>query len=238
MTHNPMQNLEARPAVLLTRPRAGSDAFARQMLEAGLNARVYMSPVLDIVGRKPALNPRDYDVIIVTSQNALLSYDADLSGRLCFAVGIKTAELAKARGMRVISANGDADALVSLVKRQAPKQTMIHLRGTQTRGDVCQRLKSAGFAVDEAVCYDQVAIPLSDEAKSLVVREKPTILPLFSPRSAALVRDELPKTANIRVICMSVSVAEAFSYGGLKVSKIAEAPHASAMITALREVMA
>jgi uroporphyrinogen-III synthase len=83
---------------------------------------------------------------------------------------------------------------------------------------------------ETAVVYDQVALPLSDEARTLLSTPlRSVLLPLFSPRSARLVRAAVDAiAAEVRPLAMSDQVAEAWGTAG-PIVKVAAEPTAAAM---------
>jgi uroporphyrinogen-III synthase len=97
------------------------------------------------------------------------------------------------------------------VARRPGPGPLIHLHGEHTRGDVAKRLNSAGIETHEAVIYRQEALPLSAEVIALIGGADPVVLPLYSPRSAALVGAGISRVGpNVRAIAMSPAVAEAW----------------------------
>ena len=52
-----------------------------------------------------------------------------------FAVGARTAEIARGAGYEAQSADGDADDLVRMILGARPAGPLLHLRGESSRGD-------------------------------------------------------------------------------------------------------
>lgn len=221
-----------RPILLLTRPAAQSARFAD---ECEVEADVIISPILEIVPCEVRVDLGKFGGLIFTSENGVQAGKGhDLAGRKVFAVGRRTAEVARAAGADVTSADGDAEALIALILATRPESPLLHLRGAHARGEIAARLADAGIPTEEQVIYEQVARPLTDEAMAALGGERPVVLPLFSPRSATLLCDALPeRTAPLFVVAMSPAVAEAWTGPEPKTMEIAETPDAGAMCRAV-----
>ena len=203
-----------RPVILLTRPEASSRRMA-SLLAAKFGDRVgfCISPLMEIV-----LDPRLPDLdgirtLIFTSANGVAAYVAANGPRTlpCYTVGDATAHAAQDAGLRAISAGGDAEALIDRITADGATGPMLHLRGAHARGDIAERLSAQGCPVSQAIVYSQNARPLTEEALALLHGTDPVILPLFSPRSAALMGDG-PVSAPLYVIAMSRNVADALRF--------------------------
>jgi uroporphyrinogen-III synthase len=200
----------AAPTVLLTRPQAQSQRFAEGLGEA----KVVISPVLEVQDKGLQVDPRSYDGLIFTSENGVraAAAAADLRGLRGFAVGQRTAMVGEASGLKLRPANGSADDLVALISRDRPAGRLLHLHGTHSRGDVAQRLKNAGIETDSAVIYDQIARPLTTEARLLLGQDGVVLLPLFSPRTASLLGPMCQNArADLILIAMSQAVLDAWA---------------------------
>jgi uroporphyrinogen-III synthase len=210
--------------LLLTRPEAQSRAFAEQL---GTEARVVIAPVMAIVGTGAQPDLSGYRGVILTSANAL-RFLPGLQGVQAWCVGERTGEAARARGAQVMRVADDAEALVAGFEGTGP---LLHLRGEHARGKVAERLTSAGIETHETVIYRQEARDLSPEARALIEGEEKVVLPLFSPRSAALVGGQIVHVGpGLEVIAMSPAVAEAWRKAtGAEVAEVCEKPTSTEM---------
>ncbi|MDA7427593.1 uroporphyrinogen-III synthase [Primorskyibacter aestuariivivens] len=199
---------EQTPALLLTRPKAASEAFAAELAQRVALGPVIMSPVLEIVGLSHAPGKPDIAGVILTSANAVAHYRGSMSGP-AFCVGPRTTHAAREAGFDAVQAGETADALVDYLTSHIPSVPLLHLHGRHTRGDVANRLRQAGLDVQEREVYDQRPRPLSPEAHALLDGERPVILPLFSTRSARLVCQEVHGHAPLWVVAMSEAVRDA-----------------------------
>ncbi len=199
------------PIVLLTRPRVQSQEFRDRL---GV-CDVVISPILEIRPLPFSVDLDAYELLLFSSKNAVrIAGDSlNLAGKRAVAVGQKSANVATGLGMRAVTAGGDADALVATVNTMRPKGKVLFLRGKHSRGDVAQRLKCHGIETDSIVIYDQEAQELTQQARAVLSGERPVVIPLFSPRSAALVAKEVNScgaVARLILIGMSDAVLQAW----------------------------
>ena len=224
------------PTVLLTRPKAQSDSFAQSLRAQVPGLRVVISPLMVPVFVAVTLPEGPLQGFILTSQTgaeAARHLRAHLPD-LAYCVGDRTAQVARDAGFRVLSAQGDAEALLALILRENA-QDLIHLRGREARGDLAQRLSAAGVFTQERVVYAQDAQPLSDEAVAVLSGKAPVLVPLFSPRSAEILGaawQGLATHAPLVVVAISQAVAEAAAFCPTK-PVLAAHPDAPSMLDAV-----
>lgn len=199
------------PILLLTRPRAASQAFADRLALSGVPVCISPLIVIEDTGVVPDLD--GIAGVIFTSANAVGAlHRAGLKPvGACFTVGDATADAVRDTfGIQARSASGDADDLVALVAAEtAAGQQLLHLRGEHSRGAVAERLTALGRPTREAVLYRQVEQVFSPEAMAYLVSGRRVIAPLFSPRSARIFSTACPDDASIWGIAMSESVENA-----------------------------
>jgi uroporphyrinogen-III synthase len=200
--------------VLLTRPKDEAEAFALALRRRfGSRVRPVIAPLMAVEYLSPTLPEGPFAGVIFTSATGI-----EAAGRIGFpqtglawCVGRKTAKRATAAGFHARSAEGDAAALVAAIRADPPAGKLLHLRGEETRGAVADSLNSAGTETESAVVYHQLPQPLPPEGQGLLLVDGPVILPLFSPRSAALFRAGLPGDlrATLWLVTMSRAVTDA-----------------------------
>ena len=162
----------ARPVLLLTRPLPDSQRFAAMLPDWD----AVISPLQEI-------RAVDHDSarlhaapgLVFTSAHAVPSAGPG-RGRLALCVGTHTAQVARDAGFDVREGNGFAEGLLPLIA--AAPVPLIHPHG---------RHLARVLPVPGMVVYVQQAVPLTGEAQQLLAGPAPVVLPLFSPRSAALV---------------------------------------------------
>lgn len=129
-----------------------------------------------------------------------------------------------------------ADELVLALSQAAPEGPLVHLHGRHTRGDIAARLTKAGVLTSGQVIYDQVAMPLTAQARAALTGETPIILPVFSPRSAQLIRENGAILAPLHAIALSQPIAEALEPTHNLTLHVCDVPTRRAMDAAIREV--
>ena len=228
--------------LLLTRPEPQATRFARRLVTTyGDSLRVVISPLMRPRYLQPALPNRPYTALILTSETGAeaarrISAAGQGLPQLAYCVGDRTASVAAACGFQPVSAQGDADALVALIAGQGGTGPLLFLHGAETRGTVAERLNSAGIETDSAVVYDQIACPLTDEARASLTLPDPVLLPLFSPRTARLFADQaqdIAPRAPLWVAALSPAVAAETASLAPERLEIARTPEAESMLLAL-----
>ncbi|AMJ46055.1 uroporphyrinogen-III synthase [Cereibacter sphaeroides] len=232
------------PAVLLTRPEAQGARFAAALAEALGPVRLVTSPLMVPAFLVPAI-PLRPDALIFTSETGVEGYRRlaapELSDvRRAWCVGNRTARAAEAAGLAAHSAEGDAERLIAAILAADEPGPLLHLRGAESRGEVAPRLAAAGLTAAEAVVYDQRPQPLSSEARALLTDGAPVIAPLFSPRTARLLAQELARiggTGPPWVAAMSPAVAEAAAALPVARLSVAARPDAEALLQAVKALL-
>ena len=226
-----------RPTVLLTRPETQSLRFAADLRRRFGPVSVVLSPVLRIVPRRGPVPLADVAAVVLTSENGAraLAAAADVAGMRAYCVGDRTAKVATAAGMRAVSARGDADDLVALVAAERPGGRVLFAHGAETRGRVAERLRAAGVAVDSVVLYDRAEQPPTAGARALLDGAAPVVLPVFSPRSAALAaRMAACARAPLWLAALSPAVDAAWTGPAPARRVVADRPDAKALLDAMQ----
>ncbi|TCK99767.1 uroporphyrinogen-III synthase [Shimia isoporae] len=234
---------ELSPTILISRPLAAAERFAAALQGAGIDAPVVISPLMKVEPTDAGVPLAGVSGVIFTSANGVAF--APEGNLPAWCVGEATAEAARAKGWHAIAAGGDAEALVErvLADKRAGKVfgPLLHFRGAFARGDIAKRLCAAEVETGEAVVYEQRLVPLTQAAKSLLLRENPVIVPLFSPRTAAQFSKEaalLTTTSHVFVAAMSAAVAEALSENLTQDVVVAEKSDVNSMIDAVSRLLA
>ena len=179
--------------VLILRPEREATALATALSERG------HVPVIAPLFRLEFLHPpADFSAALAACQAVLLTSAngaralAEASaqrGRSIFAVGDTTASTAEGLGFsHVLSAAGDAAALVDLVKaRLKPADgPLLHVSGREVAGDLAEALAPAGFEVKRFTLYDareETALP--EPARAALEARAIDVATFFSPRAAS-----------------------------------------------------
>ncbi len=227
--------LPQRPTLLLTRPQKDAQAFAQEILSHQPTAQILISPVLDItpIGTLPDLSA--YAAVLFTSRHAVACFAHVPIPRkmICFAVGEATADAAKKLGFYVISSAGASQDLILSVQKTGAGGPLIHPHGQHTRGQIAATLTKKGIPCAECVIYDQIKMPLSVQARTLLAQPQALLVPVFSPRSARLLQPYGPLPQGSEIIAISKTVAACFSTQAHIKKTVVRCPNCSAMLKAV-----
>lgn len=223
--------------LLMTRPRAAARAFLAS-LPKDITAQVtpVYSPLMAIKALGETMTFTPDDAAIFTSANGVVHGPVG-DGNRAFCVGEATTKAAADAGWVAEMRGQTADMLVDSILRNKPDQKLIHLCGTHTRGNIVGRLTGYGIIAKNVAVYDQVAQPLTAEARALVAQETPVLVPLFSPRTAALFALEVPRAGSMHIILLSEAVKNELDEHMYASATVADAPDADAMRKTLSRVM-
>lgn len=229
--------------VLLTRPQAQGEGFARKLTHRfGDRVRPVIAPLMSPEYLSPPAPEGRFAAVVFTSSHGVegaVRLGLDLP-KVAFCVGRSTAAAASAAGLDARSADGNADDLLAAIKHEAPNGRILYIRGVDTSGDLCNALFKNGFYAVSLQVYLQKPIPFLRESLDLLRRDWPVILPLFSPRSARLFRDAMPSDtrAKLSVVAMSDAVALAAADIPHAALLVARNPDAPGMLDAIESLLA
>lgn len=212
-----------RPPLLLTRPQAGSERFARQIrarfaAEFGADAAadwpVTISPLLEIEPTGAALPAAN--ALIITSQSAVgpVAQDPVQAGKPVYCVGERTAQVLAGAGFEVVAVAPDAQTLLQVILAAPDRGRLLHARGAETAFALVRHLAQAGREVCEAVVYEQRPQPPAPALRALLAAPGPVMVPLFSPNSARLFA-EVAAGARAQLHLAAISAAAAAPCAGL-----------------------
>lgn len=228
------------PLILLTRPQAQSERFAAALRQQIDTPEVLIAPLMEAQFLQPVVPLRHWQGIVLTSETGveaarrITAAGATLPER-AYCVGDRTTEAARDAGFTAISARGAATDLVDDLVARKLAGPLLHLHGKASRGNVAARLSAAGTETISLVGYAQRPLPAGPGLIAVLRERRPVLLPLFSPRSAELFRDQLAMigaTAPIWVVAMSAAVALALQPFVPGRIAVARRPDGAAMVAA------
>ncbi|EEW25218.1 uroporphyrinogen-III synthase [Rhodobacter ferrooxidans] len=234
--------------ILLTRPAAQGDRFAADLRDRfGGDIRIIDSALLAPRFLAPVLPQVRLKALIFTSETGVQGFqriaaETIFSGVACaWCVGNRTAQAAREAGLQAVSAQGDVVALTAAIKAAGEMGPLLHLRGRDVRGDLVESLNSANIETYSAIVYAQEQQPLTPQALACLQAPGPVLVPLFSPRTASILRAALadvPLQADLWLAALSPAVAEAAEGMPRAGLAIAKRPDAGAMIETLQGLIA
>lgn len=222
MAHNP------DTTILITRPANQGMAYGLELADKFPDTKVILSPLLEIVPLQAELNFAGVHRLLFTSVNAVEIF-ATLTKRrdipaLC--VGDKTAKAATAIGLNAISANGSIEDLRILAAAYTKENQgdFLYLRGRHVAGPL-------GFQARETIIYEQHENSLSPDAMLVLAAPERVIIPLFSPRTAAVFMRQIAGVSilNTCAVCISKNVAKELNTSKFAKTIIAKEPNALAV---------
>ncbi len=215
------------PTLLLTRPAAQSQRFAQQLRARLGDVAVVISPLMQTEFLQPALPARDFQAVIFTSETgveAAMRLQINLPTR-AFCVGNRTAAVARAEGFAAQSAEGEVEALAAMILASGINGPILHLRGADSAGDLAGVLTKGGLETVSLIVYRQNPLALSAAAMDLMESAQPILIPVFSPRSARLLVQALPKAVAGPLLIVAISKAAATAAEALGTAHITIAAH-------------
>ncbi|MCC7320116.1 MAG: uroporphyrinogen-III synthase [Rubellimicrobium sp.] len=233
MSHN------ADPVLILTRPAAAAARFVAEMGDDARGIEVFTSPVIGIEPLAPTLPDLRPQALILTSENgAMAAARMGLGPMAAHVVGPRTEEVARSLGFRPHPPAADAEELIARLVALHPPGPLLHVRGEHASGAVGARLTEAGIPTLEVIGYAQRALPPGAAALAALSGPRPVVLPLFSPRSAALVIGWGRFSADLHIAAISPAVAARAVDLAPRSMVIAETPDGPGMIEATAIAMA
>lgn len=219
MTNNPDQE---NVILLLTRPLGGNERFCLKIKHLLYSCEILDNPIqrIDFLPSLSKVNKNS--VLIFTSANGLRAAKKhNLINKKCFVVGANTKKIAVSFGYEVLGFSKDQENLLKLIKSKKPTESMVHIRGKHTVGNLCDALKRNQFSCLDIIGYNQEPLKIKKQNLQKIHSGRPVILPIFSSRSAELLQSNLDLTG-FNVIAISEAVAKIITgveLGELVISK-------------------
>ena len=219
MTNNPDQE---NVILLLTRPLGGNERFCLKIKHLLYSCEILDNPIQKIDFLPSLSKVNKTSVLIFTSANGLRAAKKhNLINKKCFVVGANTKKIAVSFGYDVLGFSKDQENLLKLIKSKKPTESMVHIRGKHTVGNLCDALKRNQFSCLDIIGYNQEPLKIKKQNLQKIHSGRPVILPIFSSRSAELLQSNLDLTG-FNVIAISEAVAKIITgveLGELVISK-------------------
>jgi uroporphyrinogen-III synthase len=225
--------------VLVTRSEPGASETGERLRAASYLPLV--EPVFAIEAI-PAEVPH-FDALAFTSANGVRQF-ATLSPRRddpVFCVGARTMGAAREAGFtNVTSADGDADALETLMMRQLPRQSrLLHAGNEESRGDLAGRMRAKGYAASFLAIFRAVPAVAPGPAlrAHLAGNQAFDAVLIHSPRGAAILAGFAAGShAVLNVVAISDAAAAPLAMLARR-TEIAAAPNEQALLSALSRLV-
>lgn len=195
---------------------------------------------MEIVPHQTPPSLEGFEAVIFTSRNSIAQIPEGVAkGMVAFCVGPASTAAALAKGFDARNAGAHVEALIThLVQNMTPGAHLLHLRGADVTGDLKSALCGFGFRAQECITYTAQLRGLSEVALEAVSSGKITAITAFSPRSAKALADALSALDTRLLYGIAISAAAAEPLHRLKLAslKIAPAPNADGMRSALQDL--
>jgi len=225
----------------MTRPPDAARRFV-ELLPKSLTTelKVIYSPLISVKPMDDSVSLDSSDTVIFTSSNGVSATGGvvDCEDIVAFCLGQRTTQIASDAGWKAQMCGKTADDLVEYLLQNRPSETLVHLRGRHSRGNIAERLSEAGLTCREQIVYDQRLLPLTVEAEAALAASKDVIVPLFSPRTARQFADLCPVGSKNHLIAMSDAVENPLKSLKYKDLQVCSEPEAQSMAQLVREVAA
>lgn len=228
--------------LLVTRPRSEAQRTAQELARRGHDALI--APMLEIEPVDAKFDAASVDAIIMTSGNAARSVPvSDPSFRHLLklpvlTVGDQTAQAAREAGFSdVVSADGDAADLVSLIRSRLRKAgaRLLYLAGDDRSRDLAADLAADGIHIETVIVYSaNAATRLPDDAQQALRDGTIDGVLHYSRRSTAIFLACADAgglgVSRLCHYCLSVRASEPLSLRGFKSIRIAPRPDETALL--------
>jgi uroporphyrinogen-III synthase len=222
--------------LLMTRPYAASVRFVGQLpdlIRAQLD--VCYSPLIRISPLVEQIDIGDAKAVIFTSANAVELASAVISDRAlpAYCVGAATTQAAQSAGWTAQFAGANAEGLIDTLTFARPNGPIVHLCGVHTRNAIPDRLTNVGVKTTALAIYDQIAMPLTEQAVKALNGSFPVIAPLFSPRTARQFANQSVVARQLWLAALSQEVAKPLNSLNYQKILICDQPDAATMCKAI-----
>ena len=207
MTYN-----DLKPKLIITRPIDAANLFASFFEKELKKEQIIISPVLKIKFFERPKTFKQINCLIFTSSNGVKAAGHATESRIkALCVGDRTTNLASSMGYSAEKFGSNVEQLLNkLCKGEKIDGDILHIHGKYTKGNLVNELRAIGFLCNEWIGYDQVAQNLSLPALRAFENGGSIILPVFSERSALLLKKQIPTFDRCHIIAISSAVANMF----------------------------
>jgi len=196
------------PTVLATRPQAASDRFVEALKAKAGPFKPVISPAFEIVQLASRTDMPMFEVAVFTSREGV-AHAPKGSQRRAYCVGSATGRAAEAAGYLAVNAGGDVGDLIEVILADSPKQSLLHIRGEVSTGDVTSTLTAGGVNCSDHVAYHKKPLVPKGDLQEVVRTAPYVIFPIFSGETVSILADWKIDFSTTHVVAISPVVATA-----------------------------
>jgi uroporphyrinogen-III synthase len=234
------------PTFLLTRPAAQSLGFAQTLGQTFPTVKCIMSPLMQTEFRDAPLPAVECEAAIFTSQAGVegairLGQPGGALPRLAYCVGSVTQNAARLAGFVTLASQHSAQELLAMIVARSPSGPLVYFRGRDVSFDISGALGDHGIATHSVTVYAQTATRLTPAAIAQLSGTTPTLLPVFSVRSAQMLCQQVSlivRPSPLWCAALSPAIAKELLPLGCQKRATATMPNADALITAIHVLLA
>lgn len=226
-----------RPLLLLTRPDPQARSFASLATAECPPHDLLIAPLSEVVSIPfEASDVAGAKALVLTSINAV-SRVAGLvpRGLTAWCVGPGTANAAQKAGLTVREGGGDALALIETLCNARPEGPLVHAHGVHLARDLVAALQPKGIDIQGVAVYEARVLDWPDAVRAAVFAAPRIIAPLFSPRAAVQIVQQLRgiRPEGMRLVAISEACAARLPEAFRARTTIAATPDSAGMMQAI-----
>lgn len=230
-----------RPLLLLTRPDPQARRFAQHAALECPAHDVLIAPMSQIEALPfDASVFHGIDGLVLTSVNAVpLVADLVAPGLPAWCVGPATIKAAHKAGFSPIDGGGDAKTMIARMTKAQPEGAWLHPHGVHLARDLVAALRPEGINLRDIAVYEARAVAWAQGVRDTVMAAPWSIAPLFSPRAADLIVQQLAgeKPAGLRLVAISEACAARLPDAFRAQTRTALTPDSAGMMQAIAAEM-
>jgi uroporphyrinogen-III synthase len=233
--------------VLMTRPEAPHDELSTAIAVMGavvvpvpltqIAPPIDEAPLKDLVAQLRHGSP--WAIVVFSSRHAALAVTSSSSpppGLIVAAVGHTTAQTLREHGWAVqLTGDGGGAALAQAIVAAVDVRgrRILWPRGQDAHDALGRTLREAGAIVDEVVVYRSVDVADHAVVVAALSCPRPAALLVTSPQRARVLRRVAPVPADVAVVAIGQTTADACAAAGIPVAAVATSPAPGPVCAAL-----
>ncbi len=222
--------------ILITRPY--NLAINSQSKINKLGKKSLIIPLIKIKYRDVKIEDNNYDYVILTSQNAIATFENNpwMRDKSILVVGEKTKELLLKKNCKkiLLSEENVGDLIDTIYEKISIFSNILYICGDHLSYDLESHLKSKAYNITSKVVYNSDAIIELAKNEISQINEIIEIIMFYSPRTAKVFTDLAIRyklyTKNKIAICISDKCVDSIAKLHWKEIRVSSAPNETKML--------